>query len=437
MSVKSESSRIAGPSRTRPSNESVNLVQARLKGDTPAFNDWNSTAVDHQREKIYIYGGVRPGDENNLPTNDLYCLDLKTTQWWNLTTSLTFRPRDYVFDPFCKDEKKLERRPLPALTEAACTLISVGGGTYFLLFGGHDTDNPTSELIAVDLDLLIWWVVEVQGTPLRARMSASMVAVDNRLFIFGGRDDFAGNAPVIRTYSIAEYNPRTRWTWRVSDAPLPPDLPPLGYLIQSVPVFNGKKILLTQGRTSDEVNESQAFSPVTLTLSQPIDISRESAIFFHTDNHTFQDARTTVGNFPKGIAWYRLASLAASAVLRPSPFKRPPGRPRKHPLPYVLAADAAAPTFPDSVVMVAWVKHTADSEDLVPEAWQYLLPPAERIRCLNLRGKLWDLNLRLEDFVAVGNRMILLGSRSDAEMAVDEPRRWDVAVEISTGCLTE
>ncbi|KAF7366915.1 hypothetical protein MSAN_00950200 [Mycena sanguinolenta] len=411
----------AGPSRSRPLDESVNLVQIELKGDTPVFNDWNSTAVDHQQEKIYIYGGVRPGDEDNLPTNDFYCLDLKTSQWCNLTTSLKFRPRDYVFDPFCKDENKLERRELPALTEAACTIISVCGGTYFLLFGGHDTDNPTSDLIAVDLKLLIWWVVEIQGTPLRARMSASMVAVDNRLFIFGGRDDFAGDAPVICTYSIAEYNPRTRWTWRVSDAPLPPDLPPLGYLIQSVPVFNGKKILLTQGRTSDE----------------PINISRESTIFFHTDNHTFQDARTTVGNFPKGIYWYKLAALAASAVPLESPFKRPKGPPRKYPLPYVPADGAAVPTFPDSVVMVAWVRHRLNSEDLVPEAWQYLLPPSERIRCLELRGEFWRLNLDLEDMVAVGNRMILLGSRSDAEMAVEKPRRWDVAVEILIECLKE
>jgi hypothetical protein len=84
-----------------------------------------------------------------------------------------------------------------------------------------------------------------------------MVAVDNRLFIFGGRESF--DSPGIRTYSIAEYTPRTRWTWRVSDAPLPPDLPLLGYGIQSTPVFNGQKILLTRGRTSDKVRKPPAF----------------------------------------------------------------------------------------------------------------------------------------------------------------------------------
>lgn len=174
-----------------------------------------------------------------------------------LQDSLKFRPRNYVFDPFFKEDNTLERRKLPALTEPAVSFMSVGGGTYFFLFGGYDTENSTSELIAVDLDLLIWWFVDVQGTPLRPRLSASMVAVDNRLFIFGGRENF--DSPGIRTYSIAEYTPRTRWTWRVSDAPLPPDLPLLGYGIQSTPVFNGQKILLTRGRTSDKVRKPPAF----------------------------------------------------------------------------------------------------------------------------------------------------------------------------------
>ncbi|KAF8189102.1 hypothetical protein K438DRAFT_1593661 [Mycena galopus ATCC 62051] len=435
------SSANAGPSnQARPPNEpTVKLVQTRLKGNAPIFNDWGSTAVDHKQEKIYMYGGVRPHDEDNIPTNDFNCLDLKTHQWWDLTNSLTFRPRDYVFDPFCKEDNVLQRRPLPALLEPGASVISVGGGTYFLIFGGYDVDNstPTSELIAVDLELLIWWVVDIQGAPLRARMNASMVAVDNRLFIFGGRDEYAGHgeaprpASLISTYSIAEYTPRTRWTWRVSDAPLPPDLPLLGYNIQSTPVFKGQKIMLAQGRTSD----------------RPIDLSRESTIFFHTENHTFQDVRTTMGNFPQGISWYKLATLGTGVQLaqQPATPTKRRGRPFKIPRPEPPAVVVpAVPThdFPDSVVVVAWVKH---GEGLVPEAWQYLLPPAERIRCLNLRDKLWDLNLDLQDFVAVGNRLLLLGSSegredniADAEMEVEKPpQRWDVLVEVSTECLKD
>ncbi|KAJ7243580.1 hypothetical protein B0H12DRAFT_829010 [Mycena haematopus] len=260
-------------------------------------------------------------------------------------------------------------------------------------------------------------------------MSASMVAVGNRLFIFGGRYEFEVNA-VIHTYSIAEYNPGTRWTWKVSDMPIPTQIPPMGYLTESVSVLNGQKILLMQGKTS--IN--------------PIDMSRESTVFFHTDNHTFQDARTTVGNFPKGVSWYKLASVKSGVVLPSHPesaSKRLRGRPRKYPLD-IPAASPAMPTcdFPDSVVVVAWVKHAADGDDLVPEAWQYLLPPAERIRCLNLGEKLWDLNLDLQDFVAVGNRLILLGCRGartdNTQMAVGNPLpRCDVFVEVPIDCLKE
>ncbi|KAJ7243581.1 hypothetical protein B0H12DRAFT_1188503 [Mycena haematopus] len=419
------SSAIAGPSRIHPSNESVKLVQRKLTGDTPFFGDWVSIAVDHPRGKIYMYGGVRPDDESHLPTHDFHCLDLETNQWRNLTSSLTFCPpsRDGVFDPFCK----VPHRKLPALMQPASTIISIDEGTYFLLFGGHNARNPTSELIAVDLDLLIWWVVDVQGktpqgkTPL-ARMSASMVAVDNRLFIFGGRYDFADNA-VIHTYSIAEYNPGTRrWTWEVSDTPIPTQIPSMGYLTESVSVLNGQKILLMQGKTSNN----------------PIDMSCESTVLFHTNNHTFQAQHTSKGDFPKGISWYRLASLSASVV--PASHPESPSKPRKGGR-HKSATSPTTPTsdFPDSVVVVAWVKHAADGDDLVPEAWQYLLPPAERIHCLKLGEKLWDLDLDLEDFVAVGNRLILLGVRADnTQMVVHRPLlRWDVLVEVPIHCLKE
>ncbi|KAJ7932306.1 hypothetical protein B0H13DRAFT_1531526, partial [Mycena leptocephala] len=156
---------------------------------------------------VYMYGGVRPQDRSNTPTCDFHCLDLKRMQRRNLTNSLKFRPRNHIFDPFWKEDENLEIRHLHALTEASTALISVGGGTSFMLFGGHDAHNPTSDLITVDLDLLTWWYIEVQGTPLRPRMGVhGRVAVNNRLFIFGGRDQFIDNSPIIRTYSIAEYS---------------------------------------------------------------------------------------------------------------------------------------------------------------------------------------------------------------------------------------
>jgi hypothetical protein len=97
-------------------------------------------------------------------------------------------------------------------------------------------------------------------------------------------------------------------------------------------------------------------------------------------------------------------------------------------------------------MLVAWVKHTADDDALVPEAWLYSLPPAERIRCLDIREAVWDLNIDLQAFVAVGNRLFLLGShegrevsdRENTGMEVDKPLpRLDIAVEISTEYLKD
>jgi hypothetical protein len=75
---------------------------------------------------------------------------------------------------------------------------------------------------------------------------------------------------------------------------------------------------------------------------------------------------------------------------------------------------------------------------LVPEIWQYFLPPVGRIRCLNLRETFWDLKLDLQSFVTAGTRMLLFGSKEghDDEAEVEDNivrrlPRWDVAIEIS------
>lgn len=394
------------------------LTKIKLKGDQPFFNDWEITAVDHARERVYIYGGFRPDDKNSeLPTCDFHCLDLKTMKWDNLTDCLRFRPGNFVADPFRKDGPAFELRRLPALAGAAIAITSLHHGTFLFLCGGFDGENPTSDLIAVDLDDAVWWFVEVQGHPIRPRMSAAMVAINNQLFIFGGQNDPDDDSPPIRTYSIAVYctmyKPQTGWTWMVSDAPMPPDIPLLGSNIQAVSVYNGQKILLTQGGRVKNV--------------ATMDLSRESTVLFHTENHTFQDARATMGAFPKGFYWLQLGSLVAGAPLSAPPTPRRRGRPPKAPL-----AVTPVPThdFPPSAVMFAWVLHS-NKEHIVPEAWQYLLPPAERIRCLGLRESIWQLNVDLQRFVAVGNRLILLGNEDGRDVQVDKPiPRLDLAVEI-------
>jgi hypothetical protein len=89
-------------------------------------------------------------------------------------------------------------------------------------------------------------------------------------------------------------------------------------------------------------------------------------------------------------------------------------------------------------VIAAWVIHNDMDGVLVPEIWQYFLPPVGRIRCLNLRETFWDLKLDFQSFVTAGTRMLLFGSEGghddEAEVQEDIERRlprWDVAIEIS------
>ncbi|KAJ7140061.1 hypothetical protein C8R43DRAFT_1018808 [Mycena crocata] len=297
-----------------------------------------------------------------------------------------------------------------------------------MLFGGSDdARNVKSDMIAVDLDLLTWWVVNVQGNPIhpiRPRLSASMVAINDRLFIFGGRDEFEDDydpprpPPLIPTYSIAHYTAQTGWRWQFSDLPAPLNL---GYSIQATPVYNGQKILLMQGRVQNP---------------KRINLSAQSTIFFHTQNHTFQDASTTVGKFPDKLAWYDLGSLVAG----PPPPALPPAAGINDPDPFV-----PLPNFPPSAVIVGWIKRLHDDSEenvLVPEVWQYLLPPVERIRCLDLVNDFYYLERDFEyaadfdfhSFILIGNRLLLLGSKEERHSPT---ARLDIAVEISSEYLTE
>ncbi|KAJ7111462.1 hypothetical protein C8R44DRAFT_985554 [Mycena epipterygia] len=422
---------------TLPIIDPVRLVHTEypLKGDRPFFNDWPSMVVDHQREKVYSYGGVRPGDESNTNTSDFHCLDLKTMTWSNLTDGLRFRPSTYVSDPFLKDPPNVTLRRLPALMEPAIALMSNSGpppteededclrGTFLFLFGGHNSDNPTSDLIAIDLDLNTWWVVDVQGTPILPRMSTSMVAIRNKLFIFGGRTRFANNAPTMCTYSVAKLHRETpwttRWTWEVSDAQMPPNLPALGCSIQATPVHDSQMILLARGRVRND---------------ERINLSSETTIFFHTRDYTFRNAGTTIGTFPRELAWYQLYSVVAERRPREpeAASSRPPKRRR------IVPTDDLC----ESVVIFGWVSHR---HGLIPDAWQYF-PQEGRIRCLNLRDKVCDLYLDLQAFVPVGNRLLLLGNVPIEEercggllrFTIETDRaQWDVAIEISSTYLTE
>ena len=75
-----------------------------------------------------------------------------------------------------------------------------------------------------------------------------------------------------------------------------------------------------------------------------------------------------------------------------------------------------------SVIISGWIHH--GDRYLVPELWKYSLPPDETSECLNLREKLWALDLDLQRFVIVGGRSFLLGRKSDDDLV------WNTCVEV-------
>jgi hypothetical protein len=151
--------------------------------------------------------------------------------------------------------------PLPARQKPSAVFIQLNLRNYMFLYGGHDCDTDTvkGDLIAVDLDHLMWWFVPIDpGVP---RFAACMVAVGQSLYIFGGCRHSAqgeGEEDIIRSFSVVEYVTETgTWNWQIPERGYDIDL---GYDIGGMAVFEGQKILLLAGRNN---NKEVSFHPST------------------------------------------------------------------------------------------------------------------------------------------------------------------------------
>lgn len=147
-------------------------------------------------------------------------------------------------------------RRLPRLQSASATFLAVNGRHFVLLFGGHDfeKDQVMSDLIAIDVDDMAWWYVNIEGGPVKGRIQSALVAIDHRIFIFGGKNKFnqKGHSPSFSSWCMAEYTAGKGWRWVVCDQDYPPGLPSLGAGGKAIPIFGNKKILLTAGRSGDK-----------------------------------------------------------------------------------------------------------------------------------------------------------------------------------------
>ncbi len=146
-------------------------------------------------------------------------------------------------------------KPLPSLFKPACTVLHFKETNYIFMFGGYDIDEEvvSSRLIAIDLDDAQWWYVEIEGDDVCGRINASMVGIDNKLFIFGGRASYDKASLGIASYSIAEYTDH-RWKWMSGrrDRDYDAHVPPLGFGGRALSVHGGRKILLTPGRLANK-----------------------------------------------------------------------------------------------------------------------------------------------------------------------------------------
>jgi hypothetical protein len=277
------------------------------------------------------------------------------------------------------------------------TFLPINGRPFLFFFGGANADNNvnTAELIAVDLDRLVWWRVPVSEGPVNPRKAVCMVGIADHLYIFGGY-----HSRILNSFSIAKFE-NGSWRWIVCDQVYPSSVPPLGYGGCATPVYGGAKILLTNGRPDETTS---------------IKLSKETTVLFDTVHYTFQVQTGIAGDFPMPAGWYNLSPAHFRPML---PTLRLPHQLKNTP------SISLIPACPHpQALMCAWIPE--GEEYFCPEIWEYLLHPHEEIRCLNLRQEIWDLDLDLQAFCTVGTSAYLLGYDDKC----DKRPVWNVCVEL-------
>lgn len=124
------------------------------------------------------------------------------------------------------------------------------------LFGGHDAsdgvDAPTSKLIAIQTKHNEWYHVEFDNVGQRSpapRIDPVLVGCGNRLYIFGGFQEFGNNWKHHHSYSIIEFVDRShKCIWVAIDVPYPMQVPAGQTFGKGVAINGGSRILFLPGR---------------------------------------------------------------------------------------------------------------------------------------------------------------------------------------------
>ncbi|KDR80833.1 hypothetical protein GALMADRAFT_241303 [Galerina marginata CBS 339.88] len=362
-------------------------IPKKLGGEYPQLTSLNKTLQDPRTGKFYIYGGLAPGDTRNLPKPDFYVCDTKDMKFTDLTDSLTYTPRSVL-----GSELRVKKR-LPALLGAGISLMEVGSCSLIFLFGGHNADEdnkPSSTLIAIDPERKEWWIVEFEDefpSPV-PRINPVLVAANQKLYIFGGIKQFEANWAHHKTYSIVDVElplaGPNRWKWAALDIPYPRIVKNqiFGYALS---VHDGMMILLLPGRK---------------TRKAKLDFQFKTMFYFLPSSNNF----FLMGK-PKGykalsdcVHWYGARNFD-----------------------------------PLSVLLCAWIPHSRGY--LVPELWQYSIFPDNKVVCLGVGQKVFDLDIDLRHFTVVGDKMFLMGQTNEDNKDDYPGTMCDTYVEVSMASL--
>jgi len=127
------------------------------------FQRYGHTVVAHGRN-IYLFGGRN----DRFPCNRLYCFDTMTLKWSTPMVSGTV--------------------PSPRDGHSACII-----GDAMYIFGGYaeisEVYSPSPAVFRLDLRLFEWTLLKCKGEPPIYRDFHTATAIDNKMFIFGGRSD--------------------------------------------------------------------------------------------------------------------------------------------------------------------------------------------------------------------------------------------------------
>ncbi|XP_008188760.1 kelch domain-containing protein 3 [Acyrthosiphon pisum] len=127
------------------------------------FQRYGHTAIN-LGSNIYLWGGRN----DNRVCNTLYCFNTETLKW---TTPSVYG-----------------NKPEPRDGHSACIIQNC-----MYIFGGFEERSGlfASDLYMLNLNSMVWSIIKTKGRPPSYRDFHTATAIDNKMYIFGGRSDWA------------------------------------------------------------------------------------------------------------------------------------------------------------------------------------------------------------------------------------------------------